>query len=552
MASKMNGLVNGHVENYTTTNSDIITTLRSRFEHAKYGDSMKNNLIEVCNLYGQRVCSANIMQDLITRYETLMHKHEAYITEHHEERNTAKLNREQLQMYQSHAFHMQNIMNRDPNILVLVHGDEVIFNDSLLQSGFEGGKQAAHLLHDEVKKWAVVSVKDLPPDTKIVVRIYANLKLLAESCVFAGVVGSPFAVEEFTRGFTSERKLCTFIDVPNTADQIAEELELYLYNYHCRHILLGGSRNKGYHHIIAQRKDDEEALNRLSLLQGSPLGPELAEMPFNKVKFQGLFRNTEINLGLDHPTGTYDEIKGAQPRVLTSPLTVPRVDSRIGLQPSALSANGDVFVPRSLSSKMQSPQSSVTSLSVIGQDLHNRSDSFASSAAEPSGSGGTWAFVTKKSKHLPQTDQTPRPVKEPEYAVKRNRFNQRIDTPIECDYQEAKKLKDLKACNQHFIGIGCCHYKANRADKCPHNHDLNLNSKQLKMLKAVARETVCKRGHECADPDCINGHACPFPLQTLGSMRGTSCINGENCRFPRSMHGMDMTAVKTIRATGAF
>lgn len=208
-------------------------------------------------------------------------------------------------MYQTHALHMQKIMNRDPHVLVLIHGNDVIFNDNFLQSGLEGGKQAANLLHDQVTKWAVTAVTDLPPETKIVVRIYANVKLLAESCVFAGIVGNPFAVEEFVKGFTSARKLFTFIDVPITSDKIAEQFKLYLYNYHCRQILLGGSHENGYAHVIQQHTNDVEAIARLTLLEGSPFAPQLAALPFNKTKFPALFREREINFGLDRVDGAY-------------------------------------------------------------------------------------------------------------------------------------------------------------------------------------------------------------------------------------------------------
>ena len=107
-------------------------------------------------------------------------------------------------------------------------------------------------------------------------------------------------------------------------------------------------------------------------------------------------------------------------------------------------------------------------------------------------------------------------------------------------------------CNQFYIGNGCCHYEAGKADKCPHRHDIKLNAQEKHYLRVVARETPCKRGTHCEDLKCIYGHRCPFPPATEGSMRGANCINGENCRFPREMHNMDMVPVKTTKITGTF
>lgn len=52
----------------------------------------------------------------------------------------------------------------------------MIFNENLLKLGENGGKQAATLLHNAVSEWAAVDIAEYPEDTKIVVRVYANLK----------------------------------------------------------------------------------------------------------------------------------------------------------------------------------------------------------------------------------------------------------------------------------------------------------------------------------------------------------------------------------------
>jgi len=178
----------------------------------------------------------------------------------------------------------------------------------------------------------------------------------------------------------------------------------------------------------------------------------------------------------------------------------------------------------------------------------------ASSAVSSESGVNAWATVAKKSSSLPFTDLPKQQAAiQPPKAVSRNRAGYRIDEELEYNRDEVQRLKRIKLCNQHYLGQGCCHYNAGKADKCPHKHDMKLTSQERYWLRVVARETPCKRGFECDDVKCIYGHRCPFPVATEGSSRGSgSCLNGENCRFPREMHGVDTKVIKYIKVTGAF
>lgn len=89
----------------------------------------------------------------------------------------------------------------------------MIFNNNFLNQGEYGGKQAAAALHKVVLEWATTSILECPADTKVVVRVYANLKGLAEVCAKAGLVDTPAKLEDFARGFTRGRTLFDFVDV---------------------------------------------------------------------------------------------------------------------------------------------------------------------------------------------------------------------------------------------------------------------------------------------------------------------------------------------------
>lgn len=323
---------------------------------------------------------------------------------------------------------------------------------------------------------------------------------------------------------------------------IAENFKLHVNDFHCRQIFFGGSHDNGFARLLEQYADDKHALRRVTLLEGVPFEKELAVLPFDTVKFPGIFRDTKIN------------VMGSTLDLLTGQPLRPRVDTR------GLSATSDVFTPRSGSpfSPFSPPRNGIPQLdgqAVAQRAPHLRTASIASSDSfGPPNAGGSWAAITKASSAMPFTDLPPAArTAEPAKTISRNIKGQRIDEPLDYDKDEVARLKKIKMCNQHYIGQGCCHWNAGKADKCPHRHDVKLTSQERYWLRVVARETPCKKGAYCDDVKCIYGHRCPFPVANEGSSRGSGmCLNGDHCRFPRDMHGVDTKIVKTIRATGAF
>lgn len=222
----------------------------------------------------------------------------------------------------------------------------------------------------------------------------------------------------------------------------------------------------------------------MALLEGASTDNALTR--FRKVKISGIFHEGKSSL--------------LPPQYLSG----QRIEYR-----SDLNASSDIFTPRHTPPTLQSPFGSTASLArkpMTPVLAHVRTDSLASSGTTSDTVSSTWATVTSKNKNRPLTD-TLRPVSnEPlDTSVKRNRAGQRIDTPGEYDREEVQRLKKLKGCNQHYIGVGCCHYNAGRADKCPHKHSYKFSKTELKSLRVVAKETPCKRGHDCDDVNCIYG-----------------------------------------------
>ena len=110
----------------------------------------------------------------------------------------------------------------------------MIFNQ--ISQGENGGKEAAELLYESVRDYVYNNLGDLTSDYKIVTKIYANLRGLAETAFKAGIVSRPSAVEEFTRGFTGSKQLFDFINVGSGKDRADDKITGILTIFLSRHI----------------------------------------------------------------------------------------------------------------------------------------------------------------------------------------------------------------------------------------------------------------------------------------------------------------------------
>jgi hypothetical protein len=99
------------------------------------------------------------------------------------------------------------------------------FDDTLLAKGEAGGKEAAGLLWSSVRSYVNDNMKELSyTDYKIMVRIYAYQRGLANACAKAGITDGPFVIDEFARGFTGSKQLFDFVDVGSGKDRADEKI----------------------------------------------------------------------------------------------------------------------------------------------------------------------------------------------------------------------------------------------------------------------------------------------------------------------------------------
>ena len=93
-------------------------------------------------------------------------------------------------------------------VLVLIDGDCMNFLDDLLRKGVQGGEETARKLLELVR----VDVPDLRSNAAIIVRVYANMKGLAKTCVDAKILGDIEDLALFARGFNLGHPFCDYID----------------------------------------------------------------------------------------------------------------------------------------------------------------------------------------------------------------------------------------------------------------------------------------------------------------------------------------------------
>ena len=116
-------------------------------------------------------------------------------------------------------------------------------------------------------------------------------------------------------------------------------------------------------------------------------------------------------------------------------------------------------------------------------------------------------------------------------AVAINRHGQRIDLPLPRPSPEDQARFDsrwhtVKLCNDHHLRAECS------TQDCKYSHD-PIDEGVRMALKLLARKLPCKMGTGCRQPDCPNGHHCPYRLAPEGCKK-TPCAF-----MARGMHRVD-------------
>ncbi|KAL9027410.1 MAG: hypothetical protein Q9196_004054, partial [Gyalolechia fulgens] len=383
--------------------------LHERFELLKGAEHHKNDLI----------------MELLRRIDNLSNDYQQMSLDHQRETQFNREGQLRERQLKDELRKLQSFMNRDPFVSVLVDGDGMIFEDDMIRRGETGGKEAAARLWNEIKDYVHEKLPDVPSECRIVTRIYANLKGLADVCYKSGIVERANLLEEFYRGFTGSKILFDFVDVgpgKDRADEkITELFKLHLSDYHCHHIFFGCSHDNGYARLLEQYTEPT-LTKRITLLEGVPFERELNSMrsQYTTVKFEDLFRTSKINL--------YNPLQNhaSQP-----------ISSQPARAPSDIAAAQSVY---------QSPYQPIAG--------NNNPSPAPSNSSAMNPKAPSWASTANAAAQLASPPPTPTPaMSQPATSeeIPRNKYGQRIDPPTVYDREVVNRVRNLKLCNVHFL-----------------------------------------------------------------------------------------------------
>ncbi|KAF4813574.1 hypothetical protein CGCTS75_v013620 [Colletotrichum tropicale] len=372
------------------------------------------------------------------------------------------------------------LKNRNPYVLILIDGDGLLFQETYIKQGIEGGKQAAYALRSAVAEY----VGSQSGEVEIIAKVCANMSGLARAMRRDGCLDSESELKEFSLGFTQAKASFDFIDVGHGKERadskIKEATRWHLRNYNCRQILLGISHDAGYAPFLDEILQDADTRARVSLIEGFATVREL--------------KNTNVHI-LD-----------PLPSLFRNQKLVDRSGDR--------SAESTYFKPTTTS-----PTLAVSS---------------PASATTPSSS--SWAGVTKaspppkittplanKNVNIPiRTASQPKP-QTPTW----NPGERGIDPPIPINQSALENIKKrtgaAKLCNNHYLRGPCA-----KGDECCFEHKYRPNADEINAIAHLTRLNPCTSGQECDVENCIYGHHCP-------SVVGNTCAH-PFCKFRITDH----------------
>lgn len=113
---------------------------------------------------------------------------------------------------------------RNPFVVVLIDGDGMIFRSEFIREGEQGGRRAAARLQVAIASYIEQETKTIPTESRILCRVYANVRGLADVLVRTGVVDDVTLFEDFVRGFTRGKTLFDFVDVGPGKDRADDKV----------------------------------------------------------------------------------------------------------------------------------------------------------------------------------------------------------------------------------------------------------------------------------------------------------------------------------------
>ncbi|KAL7937524.1 hypothetical protein V8C35DRAFT_292715 [Trichoderma chlorosporum] len=403
---------------------------------------------------------------------------------------------------------MEKIKNHNPYILVLIDGDGLVFQDTWIKQGLDGGKKAANALLSAVLEKFGGEAGEL----QVVVKVVANLTGLSKAMQRDGCIDNPSLLKDFTLGFTQAKATFDYIDVgfgKERADlKVKETARWHMRNHNCQKILLGISHDAGYAPFLDETVQNEATRQRIGIVEGVATVPELVATNISITKLgNSLFRDDKL---LDK----FPSFSQAAPAPSHS--TSATFSAQVAANAASRTASPAVSAG---SSQTRTPVISYANI--------------VSSASPPPQI--TLPLAKKPAQTATWRDKPPaRSQSESHYILippsKPDDWSpgvRGLDEPIRVNshiLDAIKRRKDGdKLCNNHYLRGPCA-----KRNTCQFAHDHKITGEEANAVAVLARQNPCSSGQDCELDDCIYGHHCP-------SIRDGVCQH-PHCKFPKDAH----------------
>ncbi|KAK3368511.1 hypothetical protein B0H63DRAFT_76895 [Podospora didyma] len=474
---------------------------------------------------GQYIAPLKAFEDLIYQrhdiegafgkaYIELMNKYRDKCRECDREKRNATIWEKEQRMSERELNGLKAAAESSMFAFAVIDGSGVVFREDLIVRGEEGGEEAAHELHREIKDY--LQDRDLYFDIdNISVQVVLDVEGLTRTLHATGTLKGPDMglLARFGRGFCRAQPLFSFTDVGYAKEQAEHKIrsifEVMERNIQCRCLILGGLGDDGYASFLESFRGS----SKICLLE-TTTAATFRNVSFSRISFPSIFR-TEPLPARRPPPG----LSLAPTQLASNPVSSARVGSFFAsLNP----------LPSPASSAISPKPSTPVSLASVQPKREAEPNSYAA-VSRISEAPLTIDISSKK------TAANARPF----YLL--NRTDERIDVPLPrpdanvVRALEERRLKQgLNFCNRFHL-TGVC-----KTVGCHFQHGDRLNIAEQLALKQKTRNLVCGALHQCRDFHCTQGHHCVTP--------GT-CYFGDECRFA-DMHGMDITPTLKVYEDG--
>ncbi|KAK1777525.1 hypothetical protein QBC45DRAFT_469418 [Copromyces sp. CBS 386.78] len=461
------------------------------------------------------------------------------------------------------------VLNNNSNAFacLIIDGDGALFRDEYLNQGEEGGREAAHMLHSELKAYMELAN---PRDhiKNIVAKVYLNVEGLTKALMESGIIHEEDKLTKFGRGFCQAQPFFEFIDVGRGKEKAdlkaTKHFELMVDLKQCKRVMLAGCHDNGYATYLEEYR---WANSKITLLETTPAANGVAKLNkhFDFRKFPDIFRSepllsTKKRSHQSHPITTPFGMIAAPPSPPPTYATKaqepaiakrnqPEVPSDAqrpnGACPSAAQLKG---APPSSALVKRPSQTQAVEIPALNSDDRQKKNQQATDedGFQTVGARKVIKVGRQASSNDPIIGNSRNPHSNTGLHFYLNNAGQRIDYPA-CRNHESQGRKSIEdrsrknganLCNGYHLIGRCKHTAESNYGHCDYVHELDtpLTYEEKKFLWYKARSVVCKNGSACRDDYCLAGHHCAW---------GKDCRYKSDCRFKHT-HGMDLERVYIV------